>query len=74
MTREEFVKIKFKGYMEIIYVHPRTKEEIPCVMIAVNFDNEVISLQIMPGHRYQEDEFDTYIGNVKLPYKKIKKA
>ena len=73
MTREQFVKYKFRAYMQIEYKHPRMKESIRCLLTAINFDNETMTLCAMNTDYYTEDGFDAPIQHCSLPVLIIKK-
>lgn len=76
MTREQFVKYSFRAYMTLSYHHPRHNEPIECMLIEVDFDNEMFLLAPLdpecgvPNSHY--NTFYTTIKFVELAPKKLK--
>ena len=72
MTREQFCKYKFRAYMQIDYKPPRMEESVRCMLVAVDFDNEIMTL----SSTEIDCENDNFIVNIKycfLPRFIIKK-
>lgn len=70
MSREEMVKRSWKPYMMIEYKHTRMMEGIRCMLISINFDDEIMELQPI-GDNYYSQSFFSSIQNCSLP-KKLK--
>jgi hypothetical protein len=76
MTREQFVKYSFRAYMLLDYIHPRLDKHVECMLIEIDFDNELFCLKVMdtdfgiPNSHY--DTFYTSIRQVELPKKSMK--
>ena len=47
MNREQFVKLSFKAYMLVHYIHPRVNKKIECMITEIDFDNELFCLSVM---------------------------
>lgn len=60
MTRDQFVKYKFRAYMPIDYRHQRIEEPIPCMLLACDFDNNTMTLSSL-NPDYEDKEFVTSI-------------
>jgi len=72
MTREQFVKYKFRAYMRIDYKHPRLEEPIEYILVAIDFDNETMTLTSAYSN-YEDKELVTTISHCFLPRFTIKK-
>ena len=57
MNREEMIKRCWKPYMEIMYKHPRMEDGISCMLISINFDDEVMELQPYDDNNYLQSFF-----------------
>lgn len=66
MTREEMIKRSWKPYMGIDYKHPRMDEPIQCMLISINFDDEVMELQPYDDNYYAQSFFSA-IQNCSIP-------
>ena len=66
MTREEMIKRSWKPYMSIDYKHPRMKEPIQCMLVSINFDDEVMELQPYDDNYYAQSFFSA-IQNCSIP-------
>lgn len=71
MTREQLVKIRFKAYSQVNFINPRNKKVIECYLIAINFDNELLSLEPFDRELYMDDPFIAHCSNCSFP-KEIK--
>ena len=58
--------------MQIDYKNPRMEESARCMICAIDFDNEIITLSSL-DEKYEEDNFITNISNCFLPKFVIKK-
>lgn len=56
MTREEMVKIKWKAYMTIEYQDKGMKHAAECLLSAIDFDAELLTLTPMNDF-YEQKEF-----------------
>lgn len=56
MTREELMKRSWKAYQEINYQPPRMDIPVPCLLVSVDFDGEMMCLQPIPS-MYAKDDF-----------------
>jgi len=73
MTREELIKYRFKAYMEIDYRHLRMEEPIRCMLVSVNFDDNVmIVCPIDPD--YENKDFTTSTDYCFMPPKPSKES
>jgi hypothetical protein len=70
MIRDQFIKYKFKAYMQIDYKSPRMEEPIRCMLIAIDFDNEVMTLTPI-DYDYENDNFNTTILYCFLPKMRV---
>lgn len=72
MTRDKMLKISFKPYMEINYKHPRMKNEILCLLLQIDFDDESMTLQpIQDDDGYITKDFIAGIQHCSLPRNKM---
>jgi len=53
------MKIKWKPYMGIDYKNPRMKESIYCMLISINFDDEILELHPIGDNYYQQSFFSS---------------
>ena len=71
MTREEMVKKAYKPYMVIMYKvrHYSEFKQIECLLVAVDFDNELMTLQPLEDGNFEVEEatFVTSISNCIVP-------
>jgi len=81
MTREEFLKHKFKGYDIVIYTNKRMKNwddgmgvEVECMVCAIDYDEEIMLLQTVRPGVFREDEFYANIKNIEFAKSKPKIA
>lgn len=72
MSDDKFKSYCFKHSMLMDYIHPRTKERISCMVIGINFDEELIKVFVMPNDTYKEDEFWTRYENIEKPLNILK--
>ena len=71
MTREQLVKYRFKAYMQIDYKHIRMENPIRCMLVSVDFDNNVMTIcPIDPD--YENKDFTTSTDYTFLPPKESK--
>ena len=73
MTREEMIKMRFKPYMIIAYQTNRMPLPVDCLLSAIDFDNELMTLTPLDGW-WVNKEFDTPIQFCSLPKQKMKVA
>jgi transcriptional antiterminator Rof (Rho-off) len=66
MTREQFVKVKFKAYQRINYVGGASKKTVECLLVAVHFDRELMTLDKVT---YMDEEFISHIKDCYIPLK-----
>lgn len=75
MERERFVSLKFRAYMEVWYIPRRLIEghdHIECMLLACDFDNDVMKIQPISGSYFEEKEFWSSIEYIDLPKRKLK--
>ena len=75
MTRDRFVSLRFKGFMELEYVRKRDMygyEYLPVMLLAVDWDNDIVKVIPFPESWAEEKEFWTSIEHVELPSKRMK--
>jgi hypothetical protein len=73
MTREDFMKIKFKAYQSIDFKHTNLSEPLEVLLVAVNYDTEILTLRQFPDGKYfEEDDFHAHISHCKPTGHKIK--
>lgn len=73
MTRKELMKRSWKAYQEIHYQAPRMDNPIPCLLVSVDFDGEIMCLQPMPS-MYKKDDFFANTTHCFVPKKKMEVA
>ncbi len=66
MTREQFIKTRFKAYQPINYVM-RNKTTVECLLIAVHFDRELLTLDPLDKIMYHDEEFVSHIKDCYIP-------
>ncbi len=74
MTREEFVKQKFKAYQEILYTNRRTFEQVDMLLVSIDFDTEVMKLIPTCPELYEEKEYYIHIGELSIPRRSLLKV
>ena len=79
MTEDQFRKKRFHGFMSIDYSNSRIKNPdgeygviIPCMLVALDFDECILTLQPFPNESYKEDEFTAYCENCEISKPKLK--
>lgn len=73
MTKERFNSLRFKSYMEVDYIHQKLiNGSIPCMLLAVDFDNDVVKLKPVFSEEYEDNEFWCSIEYFDLPKKKMR--
>lgn len=77
MTRDEFVKHKWKAYEVVVYKNDRMKNwdggigvEVECLACIINWDEETILLQCINPDAFTDNEFYANIKNIEFPKKK----
>lgn len=60
MTREEMVKIKWKAYMTVEYQDRGMKHPAQCLLSAIDFDAELLTLTPLDDF-YEQREFQGHI-------------
>ncbi len=71
MTRDEFLKYKFKAYQELIIKYPRTGQEIYCMLLSVCWDLGTFEVQIF-DERYETTQLWVHHDICEIPYGKLK--
>lgn len=75
MEREDFMKKRFKAYQLIEFQHRDMEHPIECMLVAVNFDTEILTLRPFPDHNpFDLDEFHVHISQCKIAGFKLKKS
>lgn len=72
MTREKFVKYKFKAYMSIDFKHPGLSYSVECMLIGINYDTEILLLRSFKDNPFENDEFPAHISHCELTRPKLK--
>lgn len=74
MTREDFMKVKLKAYQAIDFKHPHLKEPVEVLLVAVNYDTEILTLRQFPDFKHfeQDDDFHAHISQCKPSRPKLK--
>lgn len=78
MTRDEFVKVHFKAFMEVHYVHPLDNGDnsvFSCMLLGVDFQNEILTIEPFPTEsgRILREPFHAHISYCKIPKPEPKK-
>lgn len=73
MTREELIKKRWRAYEQINYM-PKRKDgfTIECVLIAIDFDNELFMLEPIDKEVYEDKTFWARVEYCKRPAAKLK--
>lgn len=71
MTKEEFEKFKFSANMVIDYTIPRTNERVECLLLAVNFETGVITVEVI-GEKYENYVTHIHYDWCQKPYSVLK--
>lgn len=66
MDREEMVKRSWRPYMTVDYKHPRMTESLPCMLVSISFDDEIVELQPF-GEDIKRQSFYSTIQNIEMP-------
>ena len=74
MERDEMLKISWRAYQEVNYKHPRMEQPILCLLIEIDFDEEIMTLQPLFGEEYINKDFIATIQHCSIPKKKMKVA
>ncbi len=81
MTFERFAKLSYRHSMQMIYHHPQMDEPLLCMLIAVDFQNEMFCLDPLPDERLEQypqhdysfwcpiDKVDIAPKNLKITHK-----
>lgn len=73
MTRDDFMKIKFKAYQFIDFKHHSLKDPVEVLLVAVNYDTEILTLRQIPNSNYfEEEDFHAHISQCKISRPKLK--
>lgn len=73
MEREDFVKKKFKAYQLIDYYNRGMDRPVECMLIAINFDTEILTLRTFPNDSpFTDEEFTVHISQCKIAGHKLK--
>lgn len=72
MTRDEMLKINWKAYQEIHYKHPRMSFPLLCLLVEIDFDEQIMTLQPLFGEDYINEDFIATIENCSIPRKRMK--
>ena len=67
MTRKEFVKKNFKAYQRINFVSPTNKKTVECLLVAIHFDRELLTLDPLNKVLYLDEEFVSHIKDCYIP-------
>jgi hypothetical protein len=71
MTREKFTTIKFTAYMPIIHIQPRSKKETLCMLMAIDFDEDLLTLEPFDKVEYKDEKFIARCENCFIPTHKL---
>lgn len=66
MTREEMVKRHWKPYMAVTYKDEGMKVPVECLLSAIDFDAEILTLTPIDA-AYHQDEFKANLKFVSIP-------
>ena len=62
MTREQMIKRSFKPYMELeLETHLGI---LPVILVATDFDNEVLTVRPVDAERYEQDDLKVSISRI----------
>ena len=70
MTREELIKRSWKAFQVIEYMVPRMDKPAECLLLSVQFDDELMVLQPLDP-QFKKDDFIASIKYCSVPKKKI---
>lgn len=72
MERDTFIKRHFKAYQRLDYINPNYPIPlVECILIAVNFDDDVIKLRPITSVEVEEKDFWCSIDYIEFPKKKM---
>lgn len=69
MTRDKFTTMKFTAYMPIMHVQSRSKEQTLCMLMGIDFDEELLTLEPFDKEIYQDEKFVARCENCFIPDK-----
>lgn len=77
MTRKEFIKRKWSAYQEIDYKNSRNGYVIACLLVQVDFDTELMKLQIIDKswaevNNPTETDFFAHIKDCEIARKRLR--
>jgi len=73
MTREVLIKRKITGYMLIDFKHAETPVTTEVMLVAVNYDTEILTLRPFPdSNPFEQDEFPAHISMCEFSRYKLK--
>jgi hypothetical protein len=72
MTRGQFVKVKFMAYMPINYIQPSNKEVIECLLVGIDFEDQLLTLEPVDKVYYKDEQFVARCENCTFPKSSIK--
>ena len=72
MERDKFIKMKFKAFMAIDFFNKRDNNIVECILLAVDFEQELFTLEAVDKETYYSKPFDVRREYCELPKPKLK--
>jgi hypothetical protein len=67
------IKTRWKPYMTVLWKNERAESAVECMLVAINFDDEIAILQPL-SDLYFDQDFHANIKHIELPKPKPKLA
>lgn len=67
MTREQMIKTNWKPYMKIEFKTLSMENPIICILLAINFESEILTLLPVDTETYEPDEVFMSIQYIFIP-------
>jgi len=67
MTREQMIKTNWKPYMKIEFKTSSMDNPIICILLAINFESEILTILPVDTETYEPDEVFMPIQYISLP-------
>lgn len=75
MTREQMIKTNWKPYMKLEFKTSSMENPIICILLAINFESEILTILPVDTETYEPDEVFMPIQYIFIPQpRKVKQT
>jgi len=67
MTREQMIKTNWKPYMKLEFKTSSMENPIMCILLAINFESEILTMLPVDTETYEPDEVFMPIQYIFIP-------